>query len=130
VNCIPFLAYDDAGAALEWLTKAFGLEQSAVHETPDGRVAHAEMRFGDSMVMLGTAFENDWGMRTPRELGGVNQGVYVIVDDIEAHYERARGADAEIVRPLADTDYGSREYMSCDPEGNIWSFGTYMPESP
>jgi uncharacterized glyoxalase superfamily protein PhnB len=130
VNCIPFLAYDDARAALEWLTKAYGLEQSAVHETPDGRVAHAEMRFGDSMVMLGTAFANDWGMRTPSELGGVNQGVYVIVDDIEAHYERARGADAEIVRPLADTDYGSREYMSRDREGNIWSFGTYRPESP
>jgi uncharacterized glyoxalase superfamily protein PhnB len=130
VNCIPFLAYDDARAALEWLTKAYGLEQSAVHETPDGRVAHAEMRFGDSMVMLGTVFANDWGMRTPSELGGVNQGVYVIVDDIEAHYERARGADAEIVRPLADTDYGSREYMSRDREGNIWSFGTYRPESP
>ena len=67
-------------------------------------------------------------MRTPGELGGVNQGVYVIVDDIEAQYERARGANAEIVRPLADTDYGSREFMARDPEGNIWSFGTYRPE--
>jgi uncharacterized glyoxalase superfamily protein PhnB len=128
VNCIPFLAYEDARAALDWLTKAYGFEQTAVHETPDGRVAHAEMRFDGSMIMLGAAFDNDWGMRTPRELGGVNQGVYLIVDDIEAHYERARKADAEIVRPLADTDYGSREFMSRDPEGNIWSFGTYRPE--
>jgi uncharacterized glyoxalase superfamily protein PhnB len=127
VNCIPFLGYDDARAALEWLTKAFGFESTAVHETPDGRVAHAEMRVGDGMVMLGQAFENDWGMRTPRELGGVNQGVYVIVDDIEGHYERARAADAEIVRPLANTDYGSREFMARDPEGNIWSVGTYKP---
>ena len=128
MNCIPFLAYDDSRVALDWLAKAFGFEATAVHEAPDGRVAHAEMRFGDSMVMLGQAFENDWGMRTPRELGGVNQGVYVIVDDIDGRYERARAADAEIVRPLADTDYGSREFMARDPEGNIWSFGTYRPD--
>ena len=128
MNCIPFLAYDDARSALDWLTKAYGSEQTAVHKTPDGRVAHAEMRLDDSMIMLGAAFDNGWGMRTPRELSGVNQGVYLIVDDIEAHYERARGADAEIVRPLAVTDYGSREFRSRDPEGNIWSFGTYRPE--
>jgi len=60
------------------------------------------------MIMLGAAFDNGWGMRTPRELSGVNQGVYLIVDDIEAHYER--------------------EFRSRDPEGNIWSFGTYRPE--
>jgi uncharacterized glyoxalase superfamily protein PhnB len=68
-------------------------------------------------------------MKTPRELAGVNQGVYVIVDDIDEHYERARNAGAEIVRPLADTDYGSREYMARDPEGNIWSVGTYRPRA-
>jgi uncharacterized glyoxalase superfamily protein PhnB len=128
VNCIPFLEYDDARAALGWLTEAFGFEQTALHQSPDGKVAHAELRYGGGMVMLGSASENNWGMRTPRELGGVNQGVYVIVDDIDEHYERASGAGAEIVRPLKDTDYGSREYMTRDPEGNIWSFGTYRPE--
>jgi uncharacterized glyoxalase superfamily protein PhnB len=128
VNCIAFLNYDDARTAIDWLEQAFGFERSSVHEAPDGRIAHAELRYGDGMIMLGAAFENDWGMRTPNELGGVNQGVYIIVDDIEAHYERARGAEAEILRPLADTDYNSREYMARDPEGNIWSFGTYRPE--
>jgi uncharacterized glyoxalase superfamily protein PhnB len=128
VNCIPFLEYDDARAALDWLTKAYGFEQTALHELPDGKVAHAELRYGDGMVMIGSAWENDWGMRTPRELGGVNQGVYVIVEDIDEHHERARAAGAEMLRPLQDTDYGSREYMSRDPEGNIWSFGTYRPE--
>ena len=127
MNCIAFLSYDDASAAVDWLEQAFGFERSSVHES-NGKIAHAELRFGDSMVMLGAAFENDWGMRTPRELGGVNQGVYVIVDDIEAQYERARGSGAEILRKLADTDYGSREFMARDPEGNIWSFGTYKPE--
>lgn len=128
MNCIAFLNYDDARTAVDWLEQAFAFERSSVHEAPDGRIAHAELRYGDGMIMLGEAFENDWGMRTPHALGGINQGVYVIVDDIGAHYERARGARAEIVRPLADTDYESREYMARDPEGNIWSFGTYRPE--
>ncbi|HJR93813.1 MAG TPA: VOC family protein [Gaiellaceae bacterium] len=127
MNCIAFLSYDDANAAVDWLEQAFGFERSSVHQA-NGKIAHAELRFGDSMIMLGAAFENDWDMRTPGELGGVNQGVYVIVDDIDAQYERARGAKAEIVRPLADTDYGSREFMARDPEGNIWSFGTYVPQ--
>ena len=127
MNCIAFLSYDDANAAVDWLEQAFDFERSSVHQA-NGKIAHAELRFGDSMIMLGAAFENDWGMRTPGELGGVNQGVYVIVDDIDAQYERARGAKAEIVRPLADTDYGSREFMARDPEGNIWSFGTYVPQ--
>ena len=127
MNCIAFLNYRDTRTAVDWLERAFGFERTSVHES-NGKIAHAELRFGDGMIMLGAAFENDWGMRTPGALGGVNQGVYVIVDDIEAHYERARGADAEIVRPLADTDYGSREFMARDPEGNIWSFGTYEPE--
>lgn len=129
MNCIAFMNYEDAPAALEWLGQAFGFEASSVHEGPNGTIAHAEMRFGDGMVMLGSAGQNDLGLRTPRELGAVNQGVYVIVDDgIDTHFERARTAGAEIVRELHDTDYGSRDYVARDPEGNLWSFGTYRPE--
>jgi uncharacterized glyoxalase superfamily protein PhnB len=128
MNCIAFMNYEDAAAAIDWLEQAFGFARSSVHEGPNGKVAHAELRFGDGMVMLGPAGPNDFGLRTPRELGAVNQGVYVIVDDIEAHYGRARSAGAEILRELKNTDYDSREYMARDPEGNIWSFGTYRPE--
>ena len=129
MNCIAFLTYDDARGAVDWLEQAFGFERSSVHEGPDGKLAHAELRFGDGMVMLGSAGPNGFGLKTPKELGAVNQGVYVIVDDgIDAHYERARGAGAEIVREPNDTDYDSREYMARDPEGNLWSFGTYRPE--
>jgi uncharacterized glyoxalase superfamily protein PhnB len=127
VNCIAFLTYDDARAAVDWLEQAFGFERSSVHES-NGSLAHAELRFGDGMIMLGPAGPNDFGLRTPRELGAVNQGVYLIVDDIAEQYDRARAAGAEILRELADTDYGSREFMARDPEGNIWSFGTYRPE--
>lgn len=130
MNTIPFLNYEDASAALDWLTKAFGFERTEVHTGEDGTVAHAEMRFADGMIMLGSAGENDLGMKTPRELGAVNQGVYVIVDNgIDEHYERAVAAGAEVVRPLHDTDYGSRDYIVRDPEGNLWSFGTYRPDS-
>jgi len=127
VNCIAFLTYDDADAAVDWLERAFGFERSSVHEA-DGKLAHAELRFGDGMIMLGPAGKNDFGLRTPRELGAVSQGVYLIVDDIAGQYDRAQASGAEILRELADTDYGSREFMARDPEGNIWSFGTYRPE--
>ncbi len=128
MNCIAFLTYDDPGAALDWLEEALEFTRTSVHEGPDGSIAHAELRFGDGMVMLGSAGDNDFGLRTARELGAVNQGVYVIVDDIDAHCERARSAGAEIVREPNDTDYDSREYMARDPEGNLWSFGTYRPQ--
>lgn len=128
MNCIPFMNYQDAPAALDWLSEAFGFQRASVHEGPNGTIAHAEMRFGEGLIMLGSAGENDLGMKTARELGAVNQGIYIIVDnEIDEHYERAVAAGAEIVRPLHDTDYGSRDYAARDPEGNLWSFGTYRP---
>jgi uncharacterized glyoxalase superfamily protein PhnB len=127
MNCIAIMTYEDARGAIEWLEQAFGFERSAVHEGPNGEVAHAELRFGDGMIMLGPAGPNEFGLKTPRELGAVNQGVYVIVEDIAAQYERARAAGAEILRALKDTDYGAEEFMARDPEENIWSFGTYRP---
>jgi uncharacterized glyoxalase superfamily protein PhnB len=128
MNAIPFLRYEDPSTALEWLTKAFGFEHGEVHTNGDGNVVHAEIRFADGMVMLGPAGRNDLGMKTPREVGAVTAGVYLIVDDgIDAHYERAVAAGAEVVQPVDDTDYGSRNYTVRDPEGNLWSFGTYRP---
>lgn len=124
----PFAGYEDANAAIDWLVEAFGFERREVHLTDDGKVAHAELGLGSSVFMLGAAGPG-FGMKTPQELGAVTGGVYVTVEDIDAHYERAKAAGAEIVRELADTDYGSREYMARDPEGFLWSFGTYMPES-
>jgi uncharacterized glyoxalase superfamily protein PhnB len=123
----PFLRYDDAPGAIEWLTRAFGFEQHFSVPNPDGTIAHAEMRFGSGMIMLGSAAGNVLGMKTPRELGSVNQGIYVYVADIDEHYQRARAAGAEITRDLEATDYGSREYTAHDFEGNLWSFGTYQP---
>ena len=89
MNCIAFLTYDDAPAALDWLTEAFGFERTQVDEGSNGKVAHAEMRFEDGLVMLGSAAPNDLRLKTPRELGAVNAGVYVIVDERDRRPLRA-----------------------------------------
>jgi uncharacterized glyoxalase superfamily protein PhnB len=123
----PFLRYADARAAVEWLCDAFGFERVAVFDGPDGTVAHAELRLGGGIIMLGSTNDDALGMRTPRELGAVTGGVYAYVADPDAHHERAVVAGAEIVNPLREMDYGSREYSCRDPEGNLWSFGTYRP---
>jgi uncharacterized glyoxalase superfamily protein PhnB len=78
------------------------------------------------MVMLGSDFTNDLGLASGRRLGGWTQGNYVPVPDAEAHHRRAVAAGAEVVLPLADMPYGSREYTCRDLEGNLWSFGTYL----
>ncbi len=117
----PTLTYDDADAALDFLKTAFGGEEHAVYRAEDGTIHHAEVRFGDGLVMFGSA-RND--VVATRGAGG---GIYVVVADTDAHCARARTAGAEIVRALNDTDYGSREYGARDPEGNMWHFGTYQP---
>ena len=128
MNAIPFLRYADASAAIDWLSTAFGFECNQVDRGENGAIGHAELRFEDGMIMLGSAGENDFGMKTAREVGAVTQGVYLIVDaGIDAQYERARAAGAEVVQELHETDYGSRDYVVRDPEGNVWSFGTYRP---
>jgi uncharacterized glyoxalase superfamily protein PhnB len=122
----PVLSYRDAAAAMAWLERAFGFKKVIEVPTPDGGIAHAEMSFGDGMIMLATAKDvNGW--KSPLDLPAVNQTVYVYVGDVDTHYQRAKAAHATIVRELADTEYGSREYSALDLEGHHWSFGTYHP---
>ena len=122
-NIFPALRYRNGAAAVEWLGKVFGFEKHMVVPGPQGNVAHAEMKLGSGMIMLGSgqhgSASDPWNE--------VQQGVYVQVEDVDGHYARARAAGAEIVRPLQDTDYGSREFSVRDPEGHLWSFGTYLP---
>jgi uncharacterized glyoxalase superfamily protein PhnB len=121
----PVLRYRDAPAAIAWLENAFGFERHEVHTDDDGNVAHAELFYGDDDV-LGLSSER------PDDRFGEHAGqgwIYMVVDDPEAHYARAKAAGAEIVMELADQDYGSRDYSARDPEGNLWSFGTYQFQS-
>ena len=123
----PALRYEDADAAIDFLVEAFGFRVRARHDGPGGTVAHAELELGNGIVMLGSQRDDDLRTRVPRDVGRVTCSLYVVVDDVDAHYERAVAAGAEVVRPLHDTDYGSREHVVRDPEGHVWSFGTYDP---
>lgn len=124
---IPFLRYDDATAAIDWLCQAFGFAQHLVVPGPDDAIAHAQLRCGDSFLMLGSAREDSLGLKTVRQLGAGSQGIYVVVADAAAHYAQAKAAGARIVMELTEQDYGSTDYSALDPEGNLWSFGTYHP---
>ena len=123
----PFIRYHDAHVAIAWLVQAFGLEERAVYAGPDNTIAHAELGARGSVLMVGSVRSDNLGLKTARELGGVTQGIYMYVADVDAHYARARAAGAEIVYAPRETDYGSREYGARDLEGNLWSFGTYVP---
>ena len=126
-NIFPALRYKDASAAIDWLERAFGFEEKVIYRGEDGTVQHAEMRLGAGMIMFGQVREDGWmDGKTPDPLAS-SQGIYVVIDDPDAHHDRARAAGAQIVRELTDQDYGSREYSTRDLEGNLWSFGTYDP---
>jgi uncharacterized glyoxalase superfamily protein PhnB len=127
---IPAMRYRDAAAAIEWLCNAFGFQNHLVVPGDNGGIAHAQLSFGNGMIMLGSARDDEFGqwVKPPREIGGVGtQSAYVIVDDADAHYARAKAAGAEIVTEVEDQDYGGRLYSCRDPEGHLWSFGTYDP---
>jgi uncharacterized glyoxalase superfamily protein PhnB len=126
-SVFPTLLYADAKAAIQQLTKAFGFTELAVYEGEDSKVVHAELVQGNGAVMLGS--KGRGGRFDEAMKGGGPAGVYVVVDDVDRHHRRAVEHGAEILMPPTDQDYGSRDYMARDLEGNIWSFGTYAPET-
>ncbi|MGG8406616.1 VOC family protein [Streptomyces sp. 12297] len=121
----PTLLYSDAAAAIQQLTEAFGFTRVAVYEGDDGSVMHAELAYGNGVVMLGS--KGRGGVFDSAMAGAGPAGVYVVVEDVDAHHARAVEHGVEIVTPPTDQDYGSRDYLARDPEGNLWSFGTYAP---
>ncbi|HWT67471.1 MAG TPA: VOC family protein [Terracidiphilus sp.] len=127
---MPVLRYKDAPAAIEWLCNVLGFARHAVYEGTDRAIAHAELTLGGGIIMLGSACDDEYGrlFRSPGEVGNVEtRSTYVVVEDADAVYARATTAGATVIRPLQDTDYGSREFTVKDPEGHSWSVGTYDP---
>jgi uncharacterized glyoxalase superfamily protein PhnB len=123
----PTFRYRDANAAIEFLKSAFGFEEKSVHRGDGERVQHAELAYDGAVIMLGSARPAEDGDQWPLAPGA--GGAYVVVADPDAHHERARAAGAEILMALTDQPYGSREYTARDPEGVLWSFGTYDPSA-
>lgn len=126
-SIFPCLSYRDAPAAIEWLGRAFGFENVCAYPGPDGTITHAELRLGNGMIMLGSPKGKRPSQPLDRGPDDWDQSVYIVLADVDAHYARAKAAGALIVRELSDTDYGSRDYSARDPEGYLWSFGTYQP---
>lgn len=124
------LSYKDPKAAFRWLEEAFGFEPFMVIIDGEGNLAHSEMKFGDSIVMVGTEWTEKH--RSPKGIDGVNtQTVHVqLEEDIDAHCERARKAGAKILQEPETQFYGDRTYRCTDPEGHIWTFGQTVKDVP
>ncbi|PXX68766.1 putative glyoxalase superfamily protein PhnB [Nocardia tenerifensis] len=121
----PALTFRDGRAMANFLVEAFGFEQTAMYTREDDPtiIEHAELRWPlGGGIMFGTACKDasEFGQRVPG-----NDSTYVVCDDPDALFSRATAAGAEVVRGLRDEDYGSRGFTVRDPEGNLWSFGTY-----
>ena len=114
--------YRDPRAALDWLEAAFGFERSMVVSDADGKLVHAEMRFGECTIIV----DSEWAdyVASPASVAGKNtQSVYVrLKDGLDTHFERARTAGAAIIQEPADQFYGERQYRARDPEGHVWTF--------
>ncbi|MFI1187865.1 VOC family protein [Streptomyces californicus] len=123
----PTLLYEDARAAVRTLTEGLGFTEEAVHTGEDGSVLHAELSQGNGRVMLGSKGREGVFVRAMEGAGPA--GVYVVVDEVDEHCARARAFGVEILMDPTDQDYGSRDYMARDAEGNVWCFGTYAPGS-
>lgn len=127
---IPTLRYEDAAAAIEWLCDAFGFEKHLVAPGEDGTIAHAQLVFGNGMIMLGSSRHDEFGaLQKPAGAfdGAVSQSPYIVVEDADTHYARAVAAGAKVVIEVRDEDYGGRHYSCLDPEGHLWNFGSYDP---
>jgi PhnB protein len=123
----PYLLYRDGAAAIEYLTRTLGFEEVMRSESPEGRVGHAELRLGDGHVYLGEP-GNDY--RDPKQLGGVTVLIHVYVDDVDAHYARAKEAGAQLEGEPEDRPYGDRMYRATDPEGHSWFIAQHVRDVP
>jgi uncharacterized glyoxalase superfamily protein PhnB len=122
---IPTLRYKDAPAAIRWLVDVVGFRESMVVPGPDGTIAHAQLAWGNGMIMLASTSDGSDGRLV---LPSGPQTVYVVLDDVKGLYDRVVSAGAKVVQDLRDEDYGGSGCAFEDPEGNVWSFGSYRPE--
>ena len=121
----PHLFYDDVAAAIDWLVNAFGFEVRLRMTDKDGKAVHGDLEVADSLVMVGLTSESPL-RESPKSLGKISQRLYIFVDDVDTHYERARKAGAQITSELKEQFYGDRVYECVDPEGHRWKFAQHV----
>jgi uncharacterized glyoxalase superfamily protein PhnB len=122
---LPHLYYQDVDAAIPWLKNAFGFETNFIVPEEDGRVHTAQLRLENAYVMIRN--ERDTEL-SPATANAATQRLMVIVDDVDAHHERARMAGARITSDLTDHAYGEREYSTLDLEGHPWTFAQHVTD--
>ena len=125
----PYLCVDGAAEAIEFYSSVFGATERVRMPAPGGKVGHAELQLGDSLLMLSDEFP-DMGGRSPRTIGGTPVILSVYVDDVDAVYERAVQAGATAVRPVETQFYGDRSGQFEDPFGHQWNVASHVEDVP
>jgi PhnB protein len=123
----PFLTVRDAARAIEFYKEAFGAQERGVMKGPDGKVMHAELKIGDSIVMLSDEFP-EMGVVSPQSIGGSAMGLHIYLDGVDAAFDRAVKAGAEVEMPVMDQFWGDRYGKLKDPFGHKWSLGTHIKD--
>jgi PhnB protein len=125
----PYLSVDDAAQAIEYYKKAFGAKERGRIEAPGGKVGHAELEIGDSLVMLSDALPQ-FTTRPPKELGGTSASVFLYVEDVDAVVKQAADAGATVEMEPADQFWGDRFGSVIDPFGHSWAIATHVEDVP
>lgn len=121
----PYLYYRDVAKAMTWLEDTCGFKPSGELMGPDGALLHAEMSYQDGVIMMGATGEQTGGA-SPNELGGITQGIYIYVDDVDAHYRHTLSCGVTGVDEPQDMFWGDRIYAVQDPEGHRWTFAQHV----
>jgi PhnB protein len=124
----PYLTVTDSSRAIDFYKRAFGAQELLRLDSPDGKVAHAEIKIGDSIIMLCDEMPG-WG-RSPQSLGGTPVNIHLFVKDVDEVFNRAIAAGAKVAMPLADMFWGDRFGQVTDPFGHSWSIATHKEDVP
>ena len=123
----PYITVNDAAAAITFYKRAFGAEEKMRMNGPDGKVGHAELKIGDSMIMLADEMPHG-GLRSPKSLGGTTAGMFIYVNDVDSVFNQAVSAGAKVEMPVADQFWGDRYGKLMDPFGHSWSVATHKED--
>ena len=123
----PYLILDDATSALDFYKRAFGATELHRYDAPGGKIGHAEIKFGDSVIMMADAYP-DMGYRSPKSYGGTPVSIMLYVENVDALFKRAVDAGAKVQRPVENQFYGDRTATIEDPFGHVWTIATHVED--
>ncbi|PYX69921.1 MAG: glyoxalase [Acidobacteria bacterium] len=123
----PFLTVRNAERAIEFYKQAFGAQERGVAKGPDGKVMHAEVKIGDSVIMLSDEYP-EFGALSPQSVGGSPMGLHIYIENVDAAFDRAVKAGAQVEMPVADQFWGDRYGKLKDPFGHKWSIATHVKD--